>query len=100
LTRAQENNAQLKSIGQIYDNVFKNLENDYKSYENQYFKEHGTVKGQNFVNGLVDRLSSLVLEPFGMYLGNSLADFVRSFEIGDYPSVKVKDYSKYGGGLK
>ena len=93
-TKTDTNNAMLKSMSLTLDNVFKDLENDYKSYENDYYISHGTVRGQNMVGSLIDKISSLATEYPGFnpwYWLFDIAGSIKGHEGYKYPVPKGKN---------
>lgn len=90
-THYDANTAQLKTVSAVLDNVFKRLENEYKGYENKYYVTHGTVRGQNAVGSMIDRITSMAddyVPPFADWLGRKWAEFTRSKE----PVYTFKEY--------
>lgn len=74
--KLEENNAMIKGVGMILDNVGKNVENDYRTYEFQHLRNHGTIRGQNMVSGVLDRFENMAVK---------LADSIGTFD----PFVKI-----------
>lgn len=73
---AEEDSALIHSVGMILDNIGKGLENDYREYELAYLKNNKTIRGQNVVNGVLDRLTNYVLSPVGSLLGLGIGNAV------------------------
>lgn len=75
---AEEDSALIHSVGMILDNIGKKFENDYREYELDYLKTKGTIRGQNMINGLLDRIEDMSVKA---------ADMVGSFD----PVVKLEE---------
>lgn len=101
LTKAQENNAQLKSVGQILDNVYKGLENEYKSYENKKYMENGLVKGDTPLIRAGGRIWDFISRATGLFSSPAVREAGSSDLERLGRSWTSRSYnSKYGGGLK
>lgn len=100
LTKAQENNAQLKSVAQILQNNFQNLENDYKAYENKQLMDSGIIKGDTPWLRTGGRIASFLNRFVGLFNDDSRQDLKNAAHRDFERIFKKIDYSKYGGGLR
>lgn len=94
--KVKEDNGMIKSIGMTIDNAIKDVERRYKEMELKYLQDHGTIRGQNVVNGTMDRVETVLLQPVGKGLGNTLAGFTTKVgkfnDFGVKLGAKVKNY--------
>lgn len=93
--KVEENNAMIKGVGMTLDNIGKNVENDYRTYELQHLKDKGTIRGQNMISGVLDRFENMAVK-----LADSIGTFDPFHKVSAKKAQVVKSLEDKFSGVK